>query len=214
MPEYFEQLREAIGRGESTPAAKVRTSVLSRMIFRCAGILLAITGRTACADIIYTLVQPVQFESSPYGFSGTVTTDGSVGNKTTLDFIKSWSITVRTPATVDGVSSELFDPTNSTVSLFVSDTPGLMVTTESIKLSAGPLPLATLTWASPQDETRLQYTNRFGTDLGVSVSDASELDRGLGITAAGSPIASVPEPSIVLLLLIAIGSCICRRHDR
>jgi len=188
------------------------------MVSRSVGVLLLVlAGRTACADVIYTLNQPILFESSPYGFSGTITTDGSIGILTTLDFIESWSITVFTPATVDGVSSELLEPTNSMVSLFISDTPGLIVTSESISLSPGPLPLATLSWSTLVNDTRLEFSNRVGTGGGVTVSDPSEPDWALGVTAGGAPIASngilVPEPlTSALLSLGAVSLCLATRR--
>jgi hypothetical protein len=166
-------------------------------------VLLLLACGTARAQIIYTLNQPALFESSPFGFSGTVITDGSTGVLASVDFIESWSITVLTPATVDGVSSEHLDPANSSLSLFLSGTPGLIVTPESISLSLSLTPVATLTWSTQMNETVLQFSGRIGTGGSVTVSDPSETNPVLGIVARGAPIASngvlVLEPSALAI---------------
>ena len=179
------------------------------MILRLAAAVLSLLAcHTACAQIVYTLNQPALFDSSPYGFSGTITTDGSTGSFASVDFITSWSIVVRTPATVDGVATELLDPTNSSISLNIANTTGLVVTEESLSLPLGLPPLATLSWSTPMNATVLQFNNRAGTEGAVSVQDASEPNPGLGIVARGSPIASggvrVPEPSAVAIIATSL----------
>jgi hypothetical protein len=164
-------------------------------------LLLAVLAvdRPATGQIVYTLNEPVHFAGSPYGFSGTVITDGSTGVLTTVDFITSWSIMVFTPGGVDGVTAEHLDPANSSVSLELGSAAGLIVTPETISFPLGLTPLATLRWATAMDETVLQFNNRLGTGGGVGVSDPSEPNGALGVVAAGAPIASggvlVPEPS-------------------
>ncbi len=58
----------------------------------------------------YTLISDSpQFDGSPYGFSGTITTDGSLGSFTDVDFITDWSITLATPGD-DGVTTQVLTP--------------------------------------------------------------------------------------------------------
>src|SRR5262245_17271775 len=59
-------------------------------------------------DRIYTLVPDIPFDDSPFGFSGTITTDGSTGAISSVNFIKDWSITIRSPSDVDGIATEVF----------------------------------------------------------------------------------------------------------
>ena len=186
-----------------------------RLLF--AVVLLLAVGRPAVGQIVYTLVEPVHFAGSPYGFSGTVTTDGSTGVLTTVDFVTSWSIMVFTPGDVDGVTAELLDPTNSTVSLELGTAAGVIVTPESISFPLGLTPQATLRWATAMDETVLQFTNRAGTGGGVTVFDPSEPNGVLGVVAGGAPIASdgvlVPEPAgsgMAMGWALAIGALRCR----
>ena len=169
---------------------------------------IALANSSTCFATTYAFHQPVQYDSSPFGFSGTVSTDGSTGVLATTDFITSWSITVHTPSTTDGVASEVLTPSNSSVSLDLAGTPGLTVTPSAISMPPrGPLPLSTLTWTTASGETELQFTNRFtnqlGIGAGVTVFDHSERNSAHGVVSQDAPVATViPEPATSWLIVV------------
>ena len=169
---------------------------------------------------VYFLNEPALFDQHPFGYSGLIETDGSTGTLNSTDFIRSWRITVETPGEVDGVVSEVLTPDNSTVEFSAETTDGLIVTPNSIsmpvKISPVRLnPLATLTWSTLDDETILQFTNRFTVDPGVgagaSVFDPSELNDTLGVVSDFT-VASVPEPASGVLVLLVAGCTLSRRN--
>lgn len=180
-------------------------------------IAIVLTTPLACEGNTYALVQPDLFNSHPFGFSGTVTTDGSIGLQTNTDFIESWAITIVTPSSVDGVSTELLTPDNSSVTLDLADDPGLITSAGAVMMPIKTsTPLLTLTWSTENEETVLQFTNRFtdadGLGAGVSVRDPSEPNSGVGIVLSGSPFAiAVPEPASAAVLILAMA--IWRRRD-
>lgn len=183
------------------------------------GVLLVCVGSAVCQATTYRLSGSSLFDSKPYGFTGLITTDGTTGLLTDADFIVAWSINVLTPSTTDGVSSELLTQANSSVSLFLDNTAGLRVTPISISMppTHGP-PLAMLSFSTPNDDTRLTYTNRFtdgqGIGAGVAIFDQSEDNPALGFVLPGLPIAVVvPEPSPLLLIMgFALGALIIYRN--
>ena len=68
----------------------------------------------------YTLISDSpQFDGSPYGFSGTITTDGSLGSFADVSFITDWSITLSTPGD-DGITTQVFTREENTP-LFAND---------------------------------------------------------------------------------------------
>ena len=195
------------------------------MVSRIVGTLalVSLLDPLLCPGMTYMLNQPDVFGAFPYGFSGTITTDGSTGLMTTTDFVDSWSITVFTPDTVDGLSSETLTPSNSAVSFSVSDSLGLEVSADAIsmseKLSTSAIPLATLTWATNDGNTTLQFTNRFtdraGLGAGVNVFDPSEQNATLGVVLEGFPIATlVPEPTTSTIALTVLCLAVSRNRTR
>lgn len=159
----------------------------------------------ADAGMVYRLNESPYFEGSSFGFSGTVTTDGSLGLQTSVSFIESWSITVRTPSAVDGVGEETLTPANSTVSLALNGDPGLTLSAQSISMPVKSFGIpATLTWSTANDETTLSFSNRFtdaqGIGAGESIYDSSE-SAGIGVVLRDAPLASaVPEPAAAWLI--------------
>lgn len=187
------------------------------------GLTLLLVGCFApfhAAAAVYFLNEPALFDQHPFGYAGFVETDGSTGTLASTDFIRSWRITIETPGAVDGVTSEVLTPDNSTVELSLETTDGLIVTPESISMPVriSPVrlnPLATLTWSSLDGETTLQFTNRFtispGVGAGASVFDPSEPNDALGIVS-DLTVASVPEPASGLLALMVLRSTRRRRR--
>jgi hypothetical protein len=92
-------------------------SVVWRSFVACMAV--ATLTASAAAAKVYTLVSDSpDFDDSPYGFSGTITTDGRIGFFLDASFITDWSITVETPGEVDGVKTQTLTPAGgSTVSL-------------------------------------------------------------------------------------------------
>lgn len=163
--------------------------------------LISLVDASACCATTYRLIQPSRFDSSPFGFSGSLTTDGSTGLQATTDFIESWSITIQTPATVDGISTELLTPSTSTISLDLGRYPGLTVTPEFIYLPMrGRSPNLMLSWLTADGGTQLSLSNRatnnFGVGVVVNIFDTSEPNSGFGVFGRDIPLAAVvPEPA-------------------
>jgi hypothetical protein len=84
------------------------------------------------ADRVYTLV-PYELSDARFAFSGTITTDGSIGTFSDASFIKDWSITVQTPSEVDVVSMEVFSSAAGQALTFTG-WESLQVTNESISI--------------------------------------------------------------------------------
>ena len=101
------------------------------------GIILAFwCVQSVSADVVYTLVSDSpQFDSSPYGFSGTITTDGSFGSFANADIITDWDITITTLAGVDGDVTEELNLTFDDVTFFLSGTGNLVATPTTLSIS-------------------------------------------------------------------------------
>jgi hypothetical protein len=176
------------------------------------------------ADIVYRLDDHAALSSSTGGFglAGSITTDGSTGMLTTASFIKGWSMTVRTPSSIDGVSSEVFTPANSTLSLSLGVSDGLIVTTESIifsRTNAAELS-GVLAWTSTSGDTSLTFRTWRGG--GLTISDPSEeYNPIIGVVAqgaGGAAIASggmiVPEPHVIVLFGVVVSALTVMRKRR
>ena len=95
------------------------------------------------AAVVYRLVEHQLTNSNhpaaglDFGFSGTITTDGSLGNFADTSPITSWSILATTPGESDGETTELWAPSNSGLGSRITQ-PTLRVTPDSISLITGP----------------------------------------------------------------------------
>ena len=173
-------------------------------------------GLATGANIVYTLSDPGL--SNGFGFSGTVTTDGSLGYFSTAAPILSWDITLSTPSGVDGVGLQTLTPGNSTVvTSFIPVGAGIQLTSTTFYL----VPSATLPTSADlvfdvnptpaEGFERLSYTiGGGGGGLGSQVisSDQGETPASSSVQgihdATGVLIGTaIPEPSALILTLFA-----------
>jgi hypothetical protein len=100
-----------------------------------AGFLLAAASPSHAG--VYNLFPDPGF-SDGYGYFGTITTDGSVGDFTDTSPIIDWSITLITPDALDGVVNRTLTAANSTVRFFDDGGP-LTITSTSMVLPVSPV---------------------------------------------------------------------------
>lgn len=117
-----------------------------------------------------------------YGYSGTVTTDGTLGNFASgqpLPIID-WSITLTTPDATDGVSERILTPLNS----YLSSGPGawpIQFTATQIILPDGVTTGSGMGFINHTDgafESFFAYSAVEGAGGGISINDASEFPFG------------------------------------
>lgn len=150
-----------------------------------------------CHARIYGLVEANTLDDKEFfGYSGTVTTDGSLGLQTSVDFITSWNIQIVTQGTTDGITVERLTPANSVLSLELDQSAGLEVTEDFFRFAPhqANVSLDTLTWQGPTSGIRFGTRSTNG---GVYVFD---MDTTIGVNRHDAAIARVvPEPSSMLL---------------
>lgn len=159
----------SLRRSEVVMRATCRPKSLSRSVrvvaAACSLTLAAISIGPALATV-YTLVPDSPgFDDSPFGFSGTITTDGSVGSFFDLSFVTDWNITLETPGDVDGVTTQTLTPGNGSMATLYGN---LIVTPTVIRIPGNTLFSAILTFAAPEpgDEGlrfRVPYVPPLGT---------------------------------------------------
>jgi uncharacterized protein YjbI with pentapeptide repeats/CubicO group peptidase (beta-lactamase class C family) len=173
------------------------------------------------------------FDDPRYELSGTITTDGKLGDFTDLNFIKDWSIAMTTPGEGDGVSTEVLTPqSGAPFRVTLSRGGGMNVTEDSISiLHAGLQPLSRFAIAlgtSPQT-AEIHWTSA-GAGLAFPGGPATELEAVVTIHDADDPSAyrqnflgrfsefvfarngvAVAEPSAASLFCVAAAVLACRR---
>ena len=179
----------------------------------------------------YTLISDFpQFDGSPYGFSGTITTDGSLGSFADVSFITDWSIALATPDD-DGVTTQVFTPFDTSFEsvhggggdFFVSATEiGIARTDTSLPTR---LRLGTI-YGDPGD-TYIDWSSPgwagFFLKGGIKIHDFDSTPPNSAFHVFGSPFSLpvatggvvIPEPSSFLALsLSALGLTCVLRHRR
>ena len=188
-------------------------------------ILTLAPGFSSAANIVYTLADPGLTDG--YGFSGTITTDGSLGFFSTTAPVLSWDITLSTPGVVDGISLQTLNPGNSVLTTsFIPAGAGIELTSTTFYL----VPSATLPTSADlvfdvnptpaEGFERLSYTiGGGGGGLGSQI-----ISSDLGETPASSSVqgvhdatgvlvgTAIPEPNSVLLLVVGLGLVGYRRR--
>ena len=104
------------------------------MLKQCLPPLLLLVLMQPGYAIVYTLI-PDTGLTDGYGFSGTVTTDGSIGTFTDASAITDWNITILTPDGVDGVASQVLTPATSTKFYSPVGTGDLKITASEISIT-------------------------------------------------------------------------------
>ena len=213
-------------------------AMLCRSRQRCrqvfSALVLVVCSSSAYAvDRVYTLVPDTPFDGSPYGFSGTITTDGSTGYFSDVSFIRDWSITVETPSLFDGVSTELFTSASPPLlrtfqhsGFFPCEC--LHVTESSISLVAVGSPRTNLNLGIGREgiflyPTIISWNGPYSTSAAfvgsVNIGDRGESPSSetrnfgdlLSLQVATNGVA-IPEPATLFLLLTALTALFPSRH--
>jgi hypothetical protein len=159
-----------------------------------------------------------QFDGSPYGFSGTITTDGSIGSFTDVDFITDWSITLETPGD-DGILTQVLSRVDGPFGNFESVHGGdgdfvVTATDISIASSGTSLPTRLRLGTIPGDlgDTFIDWSSPgwagFFLKGGIKIHDFDSTPPNSDFHVFGSPLSvpvatggiAIPEPSSFLAL--------------
>ena len=183
-----------------------------RLVVSLCLLAIALPNGIASATLVYTLSDPGL--PNGYGFSGTITTDGSLGNFSTSAPIIDWTITLLTPAGVDGVASQVITPSNSTLADTLSFSPGLLLTPTTMELPpTGVLLTAnSIGFNTPASAEVLQFSGGDGVlniVPAIQMVDVSETPAFESFIAGGPTdtmiVATViPEPGGLLLACSAL----------
>lgn len=179
----------------------------------------------------YTLISDSpQLDESPYGFSGTITTDGSLGSFTDVDFIMDWSITLATPGD-DGVFTQVFTPVDSRLEFVHGSGGDFVVSPTDIDISSTNTSLPTRLrlgqlFSDPGD-TFIDWSGPGWAGAfikgGIKIHNVDSTPPDSGFQVFGSPFflpvatggVTIPEPpSLLTLLLGALGVTHVLRNRR
>lgn len=158
--------------------------------------------------VVYTL-GPDPGLTGGYGFSGTVTTDGTTGSFSDASEITSWDITLMTPGGVDGVTSQTLTEATSTLFFFFQGTGQLVITATEISIVNSDIDNTTnlafsngsegLTFEGPKSTTLTGFVSM--DDVTESPAFSSDV---IG-DAVSAPVAFViPEPHALCLCMIGV----------
>jgi len=186
--------------------------------------------------LLLVLMQPThatiyslgQYEGLPsdYGYSGTITTDGSIGTFSNTSVITDWNIKLLTPGENDGVTNQNLVPENSMISFLGPGTLDISTTTIALSLSRSRRESSRLWFdANETDESLSFFSSRppfpllispsFQAGL-ISITDFSEPLISLSVFQDSQAIivaALIPEPSILCLCWTALTMlCMTRTH--
>lgn len=176
---------------------------------------IVLVGTSNCCThgaIVYDLSQAT-FGNPQFAFSGTFTTDGTLGTfqPTDASFITSWNITLSTPGGNDGITNQVLTPSNSTVS-FQNLTPRFTASQNNFLFLSSLSPSsADIVFESGDVQFQIRSPRQSSPGIFVAGSyflqDASEApDASLMQFGSSSSMefgingTAVPEPSYILLL--------------
>lgn len=222
-----------------TPKYKLKTFTADRRLLAAVTLIAAsLCSASASADLVYTFVSDDAMAGTGYGFSGTITTDGTTGSFTDSSsfnaIVTGWSITLTTPDAVDGNSSEVLSGPGPGGPLWSLNNPSgtdavLNVTPTRMELTSGTVPISFigLSISSPGFGTigasGLSFAGPFPGGFGIpdnlgsiSVNDNSETpgngSANFGTLTSLTIATAVPEPSSIVLLGLATGWIGLRRR--
>lgn len=186
-------------------------------------ILLTVASH-AHADIIYTIT-PKTLGADGYGFSGTITTDGSLGLFSDLTHITNWAITLNTPSAADGIGTHELNMGNSSSTFDFGDGAQLSLTPTEFAFTptAAVVTQDTMRFASTGDPTG-DYIEFFSAgpvalSSQIQIRDGSE-NPSLGLgggSAAGNNLViatAVPEPTSSFLVTVGAFGLLAFRRRR
>ena len=187
--------------------------------------ILVLMSPSVSWGVVYELDEHVL--PNGYGFSGTITTNGSIGffdDPTAL--VTDWNIVLSTPGGMDGITSQILTSSNSVLSCFGCSTGGLgtgiesSLTSLSVRSDFGELTRFVFEGRPiPAEGLEVLEFNYSGSTSGsITVLDSGEASpQGfVSVPTLGGPFAiatAVPEPSSILFLgLAALGVAARRRQ--
>ena len=142
-----------------------------------------VVSRPSPANITYQITADPGLANG-YGYSGTITTDGTLGSFSSGQALPiiDWSITLTTPDGNDGVSERILTPLNSYFQMFATDIGARFTETQIILPDVGEATAALLfvNFADGSDESLSASSAQNGGGGGIRVWDSSE-----GLPTAG-----------------------------
>ena len=155
---------------------------------------------------VYTLISDSGLTDG-YGFSGTVTTDGSLGTFSDAIAILEWNITLQTPGGNDGVVSQGLTSANSTILFSPVGSGDLQITaTELAITNSGENQTTNIFFRTPTEYVTFEGPIDGGLHGFATVSDGSE-DPSFSSFFIGDGVSAVfasriPEPGSFFLGLL------------
>lgn len=190
------------------------------MLKRCLPLVLVMVLVQPGQAAVYTIISDPGI-GSDYSYSGTLTTDGSIGTFSVATAITDWNINITTPGGVDGVVSQVLTPATSTKFHFPQGVGDIVITATSISiLNSGVDNTTNLAFSAPTGESFTLEGPKSTTLTGfVSVSDVNEVppygSALIGDVVSAQVAYRIPEPgaaSLSLLGLLALSGAVA--HSR